>query len=1250
MGTIYNGLKREEPAFVLYLNHVPGMVVCDESEYFLGWKFNIPFLNPKTKRCSFLNGISSAFDFVSGESGDITLTSHRLKNVKVRYLGDNKYTVTHKDGTIEVYDGRTMYVSYIIDKYGRTTVFRYNDSGNLLKIYDLESLTSNVISINYETDVVLVTEDAGGIKRTTKIKLFADSENKHVISVSEFGDETLNTRISSTFDDISGCYITAIVEPDSSFYEFKYKAINYDDLQTVQAIATVTRTGFDGQKTIYEYNYSPYNYTGYSPGCIQRPGFDGCIYKDYEYEYDVTESVFGVDTIYTFNRFHLLKLKYIIKDSEFILIEREFNIKPGSIFKQASNYNMVSAELTHMGNNDSDTIIKTTKEYDEFGNLLIETSPERKKTYEYYQKNSNESEGCPPDHDDFFVVHVKKIVTYNLTVEENTTDTKEFTYLSIDGGVNSILPNEAVKKVTLIKDCVHNGSKIIECEYYDNLNYPSKIGLIKKITRFNDASDLLENMATLPKLDDVVTTYRYISAPERPNQIIIEEITTTSTIGGKSSSTIIDASCHLNIVSQTDTNGNTIETSYDLLDRIIRITKNNNVTETFSYQINAQDSFGESKKITHTLPSNRILEYHYNSDNNLTLVAEVIDGWTSVIESYEYTNQLLTKATELDSTFKNIMVETHFNHSLFGVSQIHQSDGKIENISYFFSKNSMSKKSSNINGDTLSEVQYNTLGQPISIQVNGVEIERYTYGQFGDEPTIVDKLLYGGRVHYATEKFTRQSIITTRNTEGIESVTEYKYQSNQLSSPCMVKMTDKNNKTVIQKLREVDAFGRITREGEIIQHQISWTQEHSYQSPQDEIPSETRCYGMTCKQTQLSRTHNKIREETIYSDAGDKFKYNYSYDNMGLLTSSEEYRNDTLMSRYTYTYDLNNNLKSSAFLVDGNTYNLEKVMSSSGRIAYLKNHLGYGQSYFYNKAGRLETKIYHNLFLSISGSYSLNGELEKIILTKNDNGRNIEQIISFTYNELGLITIVDTLVLVNKIIVASVNSLVKYDPCGNIIERKLTNKPDNIISESYAYKGSSPSLYTQATQGVTNSYTYLAPGMLSTISQEFNINSFEAVYQGDAVTHTFINEAINSNFNLNYMSFISNNERGDNLDYDRDGRLISVSTRSDNIFRYHYNPSNRISGIYQNDIGKSLHYIYIGDDILGEVCGKTKSLYITFRGFKIGRLILDGHETELELFGIDHQNTVLMTVEDNNINTYVSYTKYTPYGEKQLWV
>lgn len=1265
LGIIYNGLNKGEPAFCLQLEHVQGRIIPEASEYFLGWRFNIPFLDINAKRCSFLNGVGGSFYFLNGDSGDIKLISNKLKNIKVQFLGDGNYTVTHKDGTVEIYRGGLRNVSAIIDKYGRVTQFEYYSENQVSRIFSVEN-DSNQISFTYNNDAVIVTEHTGDVIRPVTITTTTTETNLVVISsVSEPGDDTRKTHFTDIIDPLSGLCITSIINPIGLIVDITYKTIKYDDLTSVRVIDTIVKSGFDDdQKLIYKYSYSDNNYTGYESGILQKPGVDNCIYKSTNYVYTVTENALGVETTYVFNRFHLL-IRCITKANyEQIDVSMEYNVISGDISVQPANYNLEKKITTLIGGGGSSMTIVNYKNHDDFGNLLSEISPGRRVTYEYYPKDSSHSNGCPPDPYDFFVSHIKKIITINTAVEPNKIDIKEFTYLSLDGMANHALGSYENKKVILIERYVQNSSILREYEYYGNSVNTVLLGAIKTVTNFNDMGDAIDGMPTISKLDDIITSYHY-SFISGTCKTKVTEITKTPASGTKSSYIIIDGAYHLKVIEQVDANSNITTTRYNLLDQIIEVRKGYSgqdaVTEEYSYEYNFKSSlFGMKNKVTHKLPSNLILEYYYDAYNNLTHLCENNNGMSITIEAHEYNNLYLVKSTEYDSVFKQVRIETNYEHSLFGIARIYTPGGIDKTISYQFSDDFYSLKEFYNNGGMFSEAFFNQLGQLIKLQVGGVDIESYTYGDFSHEPTEINKLLYGGNIKNITDKFDRVSVVIASNRHEVESITEYKYPSPQLLSPSMVKLNGIDGETITHHVREHDAFGRVTKEGEVINNKLMWRRAMSYVVAQDEIPAKIYNRGALTKQVQLHRQHNKIREEIIYAGNGKKLRYIYGYNKNALLTASEEYvstddLNYSMRSKYTYDYDKRNNLFSSVFLLNGQSYNLVQYTSSSGRIYFFKNHLGYSQECNYDTWGRLVIKKYTGIDLLMSASYSANGELETLSLTTvSATGDYIEQVITFTHNELGLMTSVDTNIMLNDVTIGRVLVTLNYDHAGNITDRLIRRRDGSVISETYAYSGSSPSLLSHAKSGLIDSYKYLAPGMISEIQNSYTKRKFQAQYRYDATQNIFVDGKLSNTYTFDTMNNIRNNERYDDLYYDGDNRLISVlGVDGNNFYDYHYNPSSRVSAIYQSaGVGyvSNISYVYFGDHLIGEICGNKKSLYLNFGKLKIGRVIVGDSNKEFELFGIDPHNTVLMSFENDKNTTEVRYYRYTPHGEKQQWI
>lgn len=1257
LGVIYCGHNKDESSFNLILEHIPGKVVRNASEYFLGWRFNIPRIDTQLKTALFLNNVGGDITFISGDAGDIALISHKLKNIKIDFLTNGTYRVAHKNGTIELYNGTTSNVSSIINKYGQAIKFEYLSENKVSQIYSVGD-NSNKIIFHYDTDKVFVAESNGDITRTVVISHHID----FVIStISDINNTEKYTAFTGLWDGFYGYYITSILK----FYShsarevitINYVNINYSDSEMVKVISRLVRSGFENDEDIeYIYSYSDKNYTGYEPGIPQVHGIDNCIRKQHAYSYTVIENSLGVETSYTFNKFHLL-IECVEERSANGIIEKikktnHYNLIQGNIFSQPPNYNLVREENTTFECGSSVSYLKSFN-YDDFGNILSYSAQKggEEITYEYYPFDSAEADGCPLDPEGFFVTHIKKITSKKETSTQVKVDVKEFTYLSVMSSPYS--------SFIMVKDYTRNSLKLREYTYFDHNERNSKtIGLVKNIINFNPSCYDIDGLPTLPILGDIVTTYTYTQVSGSNSKTKVKETTASIADGSKSSYLIIDANYHLNVVEQSDFNGNITKTKYDILDRVIKVDKGNNpetqTSESYSYEFISSGPFKNSHLTTHTEASNRVLMYYYNAYGNLTHVVEVKDEIVFIIKTIEYKFLNVIKVTERDDA--GISVSTQYENCLFGISKVTHGDGKIENISYDFSHpNNISIKVLN-NNTVLSESRYDMSGKLNSFHRNGEEIENYVYGDFGSEPTTINKPLYDGQIINIFDNFGRLDSIISYNSGRIESTVEYKYQSPQFASSCFVKTRDKNDGTMIQRVRDHDCFGRVKKEGYISDNEddYSWFKSFSYQNAHDEIPHKTYHSGKLCKEVLLDRVHNKIKEEIIFSDIGKRFKYAYSYDKLGNLISSEEYISEgsdtyALRSKYTYSYDERNNLISSLFSIGNINYILEQQKSSSGRLMMVKNHLGYTQHFTYDTAGRLENKTYQGLGISISACYPPDsGELVSLRLTRTDSiGGVLQQNIIFSHNDHGLITRLQTNVVINTTTVGTVDVTISYDKNGFVTSQSITRLRGEQILEDYEYRGSLPSLSRHEISGKNNNYSYLTPDMVSIISSgpdSSNI-AFKATYQEDLLTSFSINNRKTYNFPSDYMGNVLENERNEHLTYDRDNRLILGSSMS---AEYHYNPSDRISGIYHNN-DLSIDYVYLGEHLLGEVCGTQKSLYITFGKFKIGRIIKSGSNVECELFGIDPHNTVLMVVENDIDSTVAHYYKYTPHGKKTVW-
>lgn len=1241
IGTIYNGVDKNNPAFSLSIYYTQGEVKAREGGFFVGWNFNVPYIDFYNNNIMLSNGFSGEFEIVNGElGGELKLVSHKLLDIKIQIISENEVRAFHKNGTVEVFiDSKLM---FLIDQFGRQVIFDYDVTGQLLSIYSNNNTYSR-INFSYRMNTIEIEEHSGDSVNKTDL-IYQPDDNGGLLSkiLCYFGNDIRTTEFTFYLDDTSGLLVNTIISSESENIEIEYSELPWSSEKKVKVISALTLIEDDSLSSVerYEYSYpSGNNYTGYEAGFTPTPGKDNCIYKMHEYNYVVKETLpNGIQKFYTFNKFHLLnEVNFLTERNETYNELYFYGLTTGNIKDQKTTYNLITKTITTKG--DMPFLNKAIDQrfsYDEYGNILSKSNGEYRTDYTYYPIDSTLEEGCPPHPDGLFVCYVKLIEKYKIN-NNSQTEREQFLYDSYEGLTVSQIENREKLFIAPI-EYKKNDITLRKVNYFDTNFHSMCLGQVKEVIHFHNSY--------INELEDTLEKYSY----DFHNSYVVVNRKVHYSKGEKYSSSTISLSQHMSVVKEIGFDGVVSIYHYDGFDRLtrkVRLLSSQSTTEYLTYAAKSLTRYGTRNVIYHSMPTGLKINYYYLASGKLTHITIGEKTNETLIKEIKYDFDDVSSITSYDSSIKYIEIHTNFENGLFGLSKVSYNSNHNESIKYDFSnENSKVETIRGNDGAVIQEIKKDSEDKILSFGAPYYPTDTYLYDRAIEGPTIISNA-YGAVTNNTYDEIGRLII-----KEVVDEVTiKYSYQSTSFDSLCGIEIIDSKNITTKHFARDFDSFGRVIKEGEWSGSTPIWRKYFEYSNDHQAVPSKVYASnGLLLKEVKTDAFTGKVTEEVIYQIPGgnEKLKYKYLYDTLGNCLASEEleFRADGKLHRtslYEYLYDDFGHLRSSNIDIGGKTYSLEQHRTLSGRYTFVKNHLGYIQNYFYSSLGELVKKEYHGVHVNISADYDEQSNIRLITLTIGSPEVWTFKI-NFTRDSTGRATKIDNILFDSKVsTIHEVSLEYEYDVWGNISRRKVYRNGVLINNDSYRYEGAEPKV-SQVTDINNSSETheYYTKNVKNIFKDS---NSLEFNRLNDQIVSLFKDNksiySVNYDF-LNNLTDLYGEGESYWMNYDFDHRV--VSSESEAYARYFYNPSKRISSIELPNSKERIDYLYLGEVLIGEVSNLESTLYLTFGSLKLGRVINSGTSTSFEIFCIDAQNSVLSVLDINSDNVHIQNFGYDIYG------
>ncbi len=1018
------------------------------------------------------------------------------------------------------------------DALGNTTTYEYDQRGNQVKVID--PLGNETLTVFDNNNRIIETIDAKGNSKKQEY----DLKGNVIKQIDELGNET------STIYDI---YSRVIEEIDAEGYVTTTK---YNHLgQTSEVISARNFI------TSYAYNQFGDNTTITIDGkVISNKEFDnfGNLVREVTLDSDIT-------TEYN-------QMNQVIKtlNNGTGLIEDRTYTANGNLHSVSNNagqttvyeydqYNQLiqttnALNQTEMNEYDAEGQlvrkvgvdgVETTTTYNELKQVIETTSKGITTSYEY-DANGNR------------IKETVGTVSTQFEFDENNRNTKtidaqgNFTETRFDG------------KGQVIEQTDKNGNKT-HYEYDKNGNETAVIDpLGNKSTKLFDADgNVVETTdalgyktkseynafnQTTKTVDQLNFLVEYIYNEKQQNIQIIYPYGKTHTF---------EFAPNNKISKETDSNGASKSTTYDMLGNVLTQTDGNGNVTQYAY-----DELG--RKVKEEKPNGLVIELVYDKFGNL--IVQLEDG--VVVEQNEYNNY----NQQLSSTNAGGQKTTMDYDELGRVIHRKNANG-IETHFEYDELNRIVKET--INDEISVETTFDANGNELSKTKDGILIESFKYDENNN---VTEELIEGVVFNYEYDE--RQGLIKTFIANDL--ATTYEYDERGYNS----KETDKDGNST---LRTVDYFGNVILEVDRLGNQTKFDYDGEGNIIKVEDPSgRVVNYKVDGNNNTIEKKYSDEKIATsVYDETNNlievtdenEFKETYEFDKQGNQTKIVKPDGTTITTEY-------NELNQVVQITTGSD-RVVKVYDEKGNLVKTTNNAG-TETRVYDEVNRLievvdvngnhthyemdsfdnQTKIVNADGTVITKEYNAHQQL--VTVNRNDH---LEA--SYLYDSYGNVS---SITQGNGVVVSNTNDiygriLTKETKLnGTVIEGfKFTYDPENnLLSEEI----------TTPTERFTNTYTYDENNELKTSSKMIDGQRIDIEY--------------------NYSVFgnrIQKSRSGDiSYVYNEKNQLTSMTTK-DGETKYYYDGNGSVrSSIDPN--GRVTNYTYDGFNRLIEVNrGKMRITY-----------------------------------------------------------
>ncbi|PQJ84229.1 hypothetical protein [Aliivibrio sifiae] len=1166
-----------------------------------GWSLNVSYYDKQSKKLSLSNGMSFPVN-ISGNS--VTCRYLKDKDIVVSLKGGLLF-INHKNGTTEQFniEGGIEQITYVNGHFhkfhykrgilskisnstGKEIVFLYTLNSFEVKNIFGESLCQGTISNGSLVKVSLPEHQLIGIKYKNISGLSMISEVKHPVGYSDIVD----------------------------YYPEELKLPTSGPIRALPAVSLHKKVGNDEIK-FKRYEYSSNNYLGNNLP-IFRDGIDALYELNGNYEYSCTEFDELLEKTTVYDKYHLVIRQTIREKSSNKPINKKeyvyYTISNVDFSKQPNQFQNLRLNKEYFYNEVGEVrISEIATEFDTYGNLTMQKDNFGiEKYFTYYQKQD-----LALTDNDFYIPHLIK--------EEITAPSKKYIRNNEE---NYILTHQYEKL-----NCLFNKGQFFLLSRQDYKTNDGQILLSTSYQYCNDVNDVLffglvktvnYSGVTKKKLESYRYTNNGNTIKVDVDSLFFDDILM--------SNSLIYCSEKINKLSEIDHLGNVITYKYDLLDRLIRKTFNQNSDYQYISEYVYSIDNKTLKNINNGLVFEKINYDDFGREKNIYKISADGDLCLSEVFDYDIYDRVI-KVTYSD--FINGKILSQFVRTVFDLwgKTTEINENGVETIIEI----------DNVNMTTTSYVSYS------GIRYNELVVKSNEAGseESSTYNSITSYSIYDGYNRLITS-INRNGVQTTRNLDvfgrELKKVIGSGEKAITMSSSYDINSTDESvteirvNDIIIGK-RTYDGIGRITSEkkvGGIVTFEFNTL---------TDIPSKvTKPSGSFVENLIDIKLEKVLGERTSSGNSINIFTYKK---NTGLLINeNNEYFSTDI--EYYPNYLVKTDSQHGKY--GKYTY------SSSGLLTSYTDYFGGIETREYDKFNQL-TEVSNDGVLVLL-DYDYFGRLKsETISSKMSNDGTVTH--EYYYSDKHFNKIESKITLRNSIMFMI--QRYSYDNVGNLVYKEIIDENNQSYEEHYTFNTFNQMVGYQVVGLTRPSFN----GVGHILNQEFifdalsNINHVNTIFtdisgneQLDNSEHIYNDDFLlveirhsnplleNEHFEYDLNGNLLVNVDNQMLNYDDFERLTSVTSKEQIILSsYLYSASGRLTK-QTFDNQPPINLFYFSEQLIHEEQNTYHSRALIVNGNQLGRfLIAEG--TQLELSVTDYKNSQIGLISDIN-RKYIQYSAY----------
>ncbi|QLL16010.1 RHS repeat domain-containing protein [Pseudomonas chlororaphis] len=1064
-----------------------------------------------------------------------------------------------------------------------------------------------------------------------------------------------------------------------------------------------------------KYDYSEHNFTGYTKGWTPISGVDNCIRHTTDYTYTVTEKHSDMTIERTFNRFHLLIKEITRDANGFNsqTDDYTYHVVAGDIRQQPHNYSFWKKLKTTFRRCESTREEFQERTHDDFGNLLSQKQASGIKIEnKYYPENSTVEEGCPPDPKGYFQGYLKETVTSpnpNAEIKpENKVST--FKYSRVDGySYNDPNTGRVVTPYMILPSVsIVNGVNTGDIFYKLKSEITTTENKIFVGVKYNIASTSagctcleIYSWGFDERKVKVSTEYTAWKNSEGDSNRVIQ-------LRGSSSFSLASGKVYTEVSAAGDT------TKYEYNDQGF-LTKKTSFFDTpaveveryeFQYWYKFSPPICQENRCKLTTANNQVFNYYYNRNGQLTYVELVGELESQILQKLTYNQQGLMETDTLyekgvnGNSFDDITVEstTRYTYQMRNLILSEFADGTQE----YLSENPvlrMQKRYSQPKGAVYLTF-YNQYGLPGQSRVTFYEsgsdvrseatLEKNVYDGFGRLIEVTNSSGGVTSFEYDTlDRVVKEKVADAGFSPHQPNVTAYGYSSYipVMDLPTRIESSIAQSQIMLAA-RTYDLLGRL-EEQKTPGGVVEVVEKYLYSNSQSQQPSTVRINpGATPNENdgEMAYTYDPVTQLVTESVsrgissipvATSKFYY----DNLTkqITRSTIESEGTQCVCKYTYNAFGSQLSMGTTTAKKGESYELTMRYSSSSKFVNFKdvmlesqqNQLKLKLSNGYDSIGRLTKRIYEAIkenkeiesfgmeiqvsvqYLPMSSGFGAGQVGSIVVLVLNPNSEvgtpPTKMEISFGYDQFAMEAYREY--KINGVFVLRIEN--SFMP-NLMLAKKVSKKTDTaIIHQTFSYHQSygQLSLSTSGASPETStstSYTFNGLYRINTVVEPSATTQY--TYLKDrVVSYRAGSEAIQG-FSYDSRGNVMTDNSQSMLKYNAANQLVWFNRTGEQRYTYMYTPSGQLSQI-ESPTGEVNTYMYDEENLIGEMSGDLKALYLEVNGIRFGRYVQSAEIEQLELYAVEISGSVrcVCKYDSKGVELDKMYYNYSDYGERKEW-